>query len=121
MSAILARWSRPQDFYAERDNRTELEVHQLALYATQPVEIVVDPFHAHTPAVQQAALIACNLTSRWARQVTVSPAGDALHVEGRTRAERWVLESPEIPVPSHQRMMLTLPSETTATAPGAKQ
>lgn len=72
MSAVLARWSRSQDFYAERDNRTELEVRRLALYATRPVEIVIDPFHAHTPVVQQAALIACNLTSRWARRVTVN-------------------------------------------------
>jgi hypothetical protein len=71
MREVLARWARAEDFYAERDNRTELEVKGLAAYANQPVEIVVDPVHARAHAVQQAALVACNLTSRWARSVTV--------------------------------------------------
>lgn len=71
MKEVLARWLRSEDFYAERDNRTELEVKGLAAYANQAVEIVIDPVHAHARTIQQAALVACNLTSRWARAVTV--------------------------------------------------
>lgn len=71
MSAVAAKWPRAQDFYAERDDRTELEVRRLERYATRPVEILVDPGHARENAVQQAALVACNLTARWARRVTV--------------------------------------------------
>jgi hypothetical protein len=76
---IIKRWATPAQFYAERDNRTMLEVQDLAQYATRPIEIRVDSHEACTFAVQQMALLACNLTARWARRVrVVLPLGIAL-------------------------------------------
>lgn len=76
---IIRRWATPAQFYAERDNRTMLEVQDLARYTMRPIEIRVDPREAHTLAVQQIVLLACNLTARWARRVrVVLPLGIAL-------------------------------------------
>lgn len=69
--AIHDRWARADDFYAERDNRTRLEVRDLFAYVLQPVEIHVSPELADDPAVQQIALLAANLTARWARRIRV--------------------------------------------------
>lgn len=68
---ISERWETPMLFYAERDNRTLLEVRDLARYATRPLEICIDPREAHEASVQRMALLACNLTARWARDVSV--------------------------------------------------
>ncbi|MCA1568286.1 MAG: ThiF family adenylyltransferase [Acidobacteria bacterium] len=71
VNEINRRWATPELFYAERDNRTMLEVQDLARYAARPVEIRVDPREAHELAVQRMTLLACNLTARWAREVRV--------------------------------------------------
>lgn len=68
---IYQRWAAPAQFYRERDNRTMLEVQDLAQYANRLVEICVDPREAHRLVVQQIALLACNLTARWAQRVRV--------------------------------------------------
>jgi hypothetical protein len=68
---IYGRWATPEQFYRERDNRTMLEVQDLAQYANRPVEIHVDPGEAYQFPVQQMSLLACNLTARWARRVRV--------------------------------------------------
>jgi hypothetical protein len=68
---INQRWATPAQFYRERDNRTMLEVQNLDQFANQPVEIHVDPREADKLTVQQIALLACNLTARWARRVRV--------------------------------------------------
>jgi hypothetical protein len=68
---MYERWPTPAQFYRERDNRTMLEVQDLARYANRLVEIRVDPREARQLAVQQAALLACNLTARWARRVRI--------------------------------------------------
>lgn len=71
LQEVSARWPTADEYYRERDNRTELEVPELRKYATWPVEILVDPRCAHRPTVQKIALLACNLTARWARHVRV--------------------------------------------------
>jgi hypothetical protein len=48
-----------------------LEVEDLAQYANRLVEIHVDTCETSQLAVQQMALLACNLTARWARRVRV--------------------------------------------------
>lgn len=76
---IYQRWATLAEFYRERDNRTMLEVQNLAQYANRLVEIYVDPHEARQLAVQQIALLACNLTARWARRVRlVMPLNVAL-------------------------------------------
>jgi ThiF family len=71
LKAFREHWKTADDFYLERDNRTALEVGNLVQYAARPIEIRVDPHAAHTSAVQEMALLACNLTARWARRVCV--------------------------------------------------
>lgn len=93
---ITNRWATPVQFYAERDNRTMLEVQDLARYATRPIEIRVDPREACTLAVQQIALLACNLTARWARRVrVVLPSGvvlvECLRRDGHELLEQRIL------------------------------
>src|ERR1700754_1062293 len=68
---IYARWATSEEFYQERDNRTMLEVENLGRYARRPEEIWIDPEQLHTQLVQQIALLACNLTARWARVIRV--------------------------------------------------
>lgn len=67
--AALQRWPSAEAFYHERDNRTSLEVANLADYAQREIEIRVDPSCAGQPTVQATALLAANLTARWARNV----------------------------------------------------
>lgn len=77
---MYRRWATPEEFYRERDNRTMLEVQDLARYANRLVEILIDPREAHMLTVQRIALLACNLTSRWARRVrVVTPLNISLH------------------------------------------
>ena len=77
-SKVYERWKTADEFYRDRDNRTMLEVEHLTRYATHPVEIFIDPRTAHVPYVQQIALLACNLTARWARRVRVCAPNVAL-------------------------------------------
>lgn len=75
-SRIAARWPTADAFYAERDDRTVRVVSDLHAYVTRPVEILVDTEAAGEAAVQVMALVATNLTARWARDVrVVVPAG----------------------------------------------
>lgn len=67
--AALQRWPSAEAFYRERDNRTLLEVTNLADYAQREIEIRIDPSSAGQPTVQAMALLAANLTARWARNV----------------------------------------------------
>ena len=90
---IAERWPTAAAFYLERDDRTERLVRPLAAYATRPVEIYVDPVAAESLAVQRIALVAANLTVRWARRVRVIVPRDArlhsaLRRSGRTNAGR---------------------------------
>lgn len=68
---IRQRWPTSESFYAERDHRTVLEVRNLDAYVNKPVEISVSREEAHDPTVQRIALLAANLTARWARNVHV--------------------------------------------------
>ena len=68
---IYQRWATAEQFYRDRDNRTVLEVQDLAQYANRLVEIHVDPREARQLAIQQIASLACNLTARWAKRVRV--------------------------------------------------
>ncbi len=70
------RWKTASDFYQERDNRTMLEVQDLSCYTSRLVEIHINPAEVHTATVQQIALLASNLTSRWARRIRIiTPSG----------------------------------------------
>jgi len=68
---IPARWPTADAFYAERDDRTARVVADLHAYVTRPIEIHVDTEAANEAAVQVMALVAANLTARWARCVRV--------------------------------------------------
>jgi ThiF family protein len=68
---IRARWPDAATFYHERDHRTGLLIAEIERYATVPVEIRVDPRHADDATTQATALVAANLTARWARRVLV--------------------------------------------------
>jgi ThiF family len=83
---IAERWPTAAAFYLERDDRTERLVGPLAGYTTRPVEIYVDPEAAGSLAVQRIALVAANLTVRWARRVRIIVPRDArLHTVLRRR------------------------------------
>jgi hypothetical protein len=69
--SIWERWPTAESFYAERDHRTEIEVESLRRYVDTPIEIHVSELAALSPAIQQMALTAANLTSRWARRISV--------------------------------------------------
>jgi len=68
---ISKRWPNAGDYYAERDQRTTLEVEHLHRYVHRDVEIHVDPATANSQTTQRAALVAANLTARWARRIAV--------------------------------------------------
>jgi hypothetical protein len=68
---VAARWQSAEDFYAERDDRTRRGVGEVAVFAIRPIEIWVDPVAAGEVTVQRIALVAANLTARWARRVRV--------------------------------------------------
>ncbi|MDB4913705.1 MAG: hypothetical protein JWM95_1349 [Gemmatimonadetes bacterium] len=77
---IASRWPTAGALYAERDDRTARLVGPLLAYVTRPVEIHVDPDSADEATVQRIALVAANLTVRWARRVrVVAPFGARLH------------------------------------------
>jgi hypothetical protein len=88
MKEIYQRWATPAQFYRERDNRTMLEVQDLAQYANRLVEIHVDPCETRQLAVQQIALMACNLTARWARRVRVVMPNDVA-LDERLRRDNY--------------------------------
>jgi hypothetical protein len=71
LAEIRARWPRADAFYAERDHRTQLEVNNLHRYVHTPIEIHISPEFAEDVTVQRMALVAANLTARWARNVRV--------------------------------------------------
>jgi ThiF family protein len=91
---IASRWPSADAFYAERDDRTLRLIEDLYAYADRAVEIIVDPTFSDDPTVQRIALVAANLTGRWARHVRVVIPRDApLHADLRrdgltTLAER---------------------------------
>jgi hypothetical protein len=89
---IIRRWKTASDFYQERDNRTMLEVRYLTRYAVHPVEIYIDPSEVSTKAVQQIALLACNLTARWARHIRVITPLNVRLAEGLNRGGHIFLE-----------------------------
>ncbi len=68
---INRRWSTAEAFYAERDHRTQLEVEDFHAYVHAPVEIHISPASASSVTTQRIALLAANLTARWARNITV--------------------------------------------------
>lgn len=77
---IASRWPSAVAFYLERDDRTSRVIETLARHAAQPVEIHVDPEAAESVTVQRIALVAANLTARWARRVRVlAPFSIRLH------------------------------------------
>lgn len=76
---IAPRWPNAEAFYAARDDRTVrvAGLEGIAAYAARPVEIHVDPEWAHDATVQRIALVAANLTARWARRLRVVLPGAA--------------------------------------------
>ena len=64
-------WEDATAFYAERDDRTARGIPALDAYTRRPVELWIDPDRAEDPTVQRVALVAANLTARWARKVSV--------------------------------------------------
>lgn len=68
---VAARWPSAEAFYAERDDRTRRGVGEVAGFAVRPIEIWIDPVAAADMTVQRIALVAANLTARWARRVRV--------------------------------------------------
>ena len=83
--AIRERWPTAADFYAERDDRTLRETPGLAAYARRRVEILVDPAAARSSSTQRIALVASNLTSRWARNIRIVMPGGTPIAEGLGR------------------------------------
>jgi hypothetical protein len=71
IDVVAGRWPDTEAFYRERDLRTGLEVQDLERYALQPVQILVNPAAATELTTQRIALVAANLTARWARRVQV--------------------------------------------------
>jgi hypothetical protein len=69
--AILSTWPTPDQFYLDRDNRTMLATAGDSSYACKQIEIVLDPEQATCRNAQMTAILACNLTARWARNICV--------------------------------------------------
>lgn len=92
-NAIAARWPTSDDFYRERDDRTLRESPELTAYAGRPVEILISLSSAESPATQQAALVACNLAARWARNITVvMPNGTRILSDLNRRSYTYLAE-----------------------------
>lgn len=68
---VRERWPSAATFYRDRDHRTALEVMDLDCYTERPVEIHVDPALGAEVDIQRVAVMATNLTARWARCVRV--------------------------------------------------
>ena len=83
---IKGRWVSAEAFYSERDDRTRLEVANFHTYVNTPVEIHVNPATAASVNTQRMAILAANLTARWARNVTVFlgdvPLDEPLRIQG---------------------------------------
>ncbi len=96
---LSRRWPNAEAFYAERDHRTELAVHNLRHHVHSPVEIHVAREFAEDITVQRMALLAANLTARWCRNLRISvpavPLALPLGIHGeqtlveRLRRELW--------------------------------
>lgn len=82
---VAARWPSAEDFYAERDDRTLRAAESFARYANRPVDILIDPVHIEEKGQQQLALIAANLTARWARNINMVLPLDVSLVPDLTR------------------------------------
>lgn len=74
---MAVRWPTGEAFYAQRDDRTMRGVGNLREYVNRVVEIHVDPRAVDHAGVQLIALVAANLTARWARRVRVFVPVDA--------------------------------------------
>lgn len=79
------RWREAEDFYRERDDRTALQIENLAFYAVRSVEIWIDPLVSDSETVQEMTLPACNLVARWARRVVVRLAAGTSLTENLRR------------------------------------
>lgn len=82
---VAARWLSADAFYTERDDRTVRAVGNLHAYVHRPVEIVVEGPRANEMAVQVMALVAANLTARWARHVRFVVSTDVALAVGLRR------------------------------------
>ncbi len=73
----FGKWEKAESFYRDRDNRTALQIENLAFYVARPIEIWLDPISIDSAAVQEIGLLICNLTVRWARRVVVRLSASA--------------------------------------------
>jgi len=89
MNEISNWWPQPELFYAERDHRTKLSIAAIERYANVPIEIFVDPEEAASASVQLIAVLAANITSRWARNVRVYVPDVSIHP--RLQREHFIL------------------------------
>jgi hypothetical protein len=91
-------WPSGAEFYRERDDRTARNVTEIDRVALRPVELHIDPAAAEDAGVQIIALVAANLTARWARRIQVvlpvtTPLAEVLRRDGATTlAERLMAE-----------------------------
>jgi hypothetical protein len=69
--ATRHRWPSAEAFYSERDHRTQLQVRDLHSYCHRAIEIHIDHDAAEDTTIQRIAILASNLTARWARNVHV--------------------------------------------------
>lgn len=71
LKTATRKWRSSEEFYRERDNRTAIQIENLEFYAARPIEIWLDPLVSNSQALQEIALLLCNLTARWARRIVV--------------------------------------------------
>ncbi len=88
--SIREHWASADAFYSERDHRTQLEVESLHKYVHTPIEIHVSEEWATSATIQQLALTAANLTSRWARRITVFVPRVRLHGSLDFLRDEWL-------------------------------
>lgn len=69
--AVRLRWPTLEDFYRERDDRTSRATPDLRDHVRRQIEIFIDPMFDDQRPIQQVALVASNLTARWARNIRV--------------------------------------------------
>jgi hypothetical protein len=74
--AAARKWRSADEFYRERDDRTAIQIKNLEFYAGKPFEIWLDPLLSSSVALQEIALLICNLTARWARRIVVRFSAD---------------------------------------------
>lgn len=85
IEAAKDKWKNAENFYRERDNRTALQIENLRFYAIQPIEIWIDPLVKDSTALQEIALLICNLTTRWARHIAVRFPTETILAKGLQR------------------------------------